>query len=88
MRRIIYEGRDANDTWTWDGVSWNELTLRRSPTARESHSMVLFPPTGQIILFGGFTGRRYLGDTWAFGPAATHTPTLQDGPSPGGRWTP
>ena len=41
------------DTWTYDGVTWTELTLPKSPTPRAYTSMAFDPATGAMVLSGG-----------------------------------
>lgn len=55
-----------NDTWEWDGSSWTEVTTN-APTPRYYHAMAYHEPTASTILFGGFDGVDYWGDTWKYG---------------------
>src|SRR5437667_12480600 len=47
-------------------ISWVQLSPATSPPARSYLAMTYDPVSGKIIMFGGFDGRRYLNDTWAF----------------------
>jgi Galactose oxidase, central domain len=46
--------------------TWSQLSPANSPPARSYLAMTYDPVSGKIIMFGGFDGRRYLNDTWAF----------------------
>jgi hypothetical protein len=83
-----YDGRRyLNDTWTFDGISW-ERVPGRPPSARSNAQMAYDAPTQRVILFGGFNGRNFLGDTWLWDGATsrwtqarpTHSPTAVTGP--------
>lgn len=57
------------DTWEWDGTTWNERTPNTglSPQARHEHSMAFDPVTGFTYLFGGADAYGYsLNDLWAW----------------------
>lgn len=74
---------DFNDTWVYDffANAWTELTPGGSrPSARAGHALVYDPGTAKMILFGGWDGESYLGDTWAYDPVANTWTDL----SPGG----
>jgi hypothetical protein len=54
-----------DDTWSWDGTNWTQLSPADSPPGRESASMAYDPAKGKrIILFGGAPGP--LNDTWSW----------------------
>ena len=46
--------------------TWTQFSPATSPPARSYLAMTCDPVSGKIIMFGGFDGRRYLNDTWAF----------------------
>jgi Galactose oxidase, central domain len=60
------EGRDANDTWTWDGSDWVQVdTGPGPPPVREGLSLIT--ADDRIILFGGhFANAVYFGDAWSW----------------------
>jgi len=63
-----------NDTWIWDGSSWNRKVTGSSPSPRAATAMSYDPARDQIVLFGGFSGTStLLNDTWTWngGPAAS-----------------
>jgi hypothetical protein len=53
-----------NDTWTWDGTTWTQLSPTHSPDARENHAMAYDSIRGKTVLFGGTDDTGTLGDTW------------------------
>jgi hypothetical protein len=69
-----------NDTWTWDGTTWNQVTPSGSnPSARNGHTMAYDPVRGRVVLFGGSTSSALVwewdGVHWtAISPATTPTP--------------
>ncbi len=60
------------DTWSFDGATWNQITITVAPSARYDHAMAQL--NGQIILFGGENTTTniapslasYSNETWAF----------------------
>ena len=58
-----------NDTWTWDGTTWTEDS-GPARAARAYASMAedtgYADGTGALVLFGGYNGTSYLGDTWTY----------------------
>ena len=65
-----------NDTWTYSLAldRWTEVSTTPSPSPRSDVAIAFDPRADAIVLFGGFSGTTYLGDTWSFSPGA-------------GRWT-
>ena len=60
--RIYY-----NDTWTWDGVNWTQLSPAVSPSARTAAPMTYDVSLGQVVVFGGTSGPpEALNDTWGW----------------------
>ncbi|MCI4360150.1 MAG: PKD domain-containing protein [Thermoplasmata archaeon] len=68
------------------GSPWTNLSanLSLAPTAREGAAMAYDPADGRVLLFGGSTGNRTAGDTWAFarGHWSNLTPGLAVSPKP------
>jgi hypothetical protein len=57
-----------DDTWTWNGTDWTQLSPSLSPPARYGASMAFDPVSGTAILFGGRNAAgQLLSDTWRFG---------------------
>ena len=57
-----------NDTWSWDGNDWTQLSPATSPTAVTGHGMAYDPARDRVVLFGGSTvpaGQvNYSSETW------------------------
>lgn len=54
-----------NDTWSWNGTSWTQITLQTSPSPRVDAAYASDPANGQIVLYGGKNGSG-LSDTWLY----------------------
>ena len=72
-----------DDTWTFDGTSWTDVSGTSRPPARTSGAMAYDPNTSSVILFGGSGTSGYLADTWSWN-AGTWTELLP-GTSPAAR---
>lgn len=56
-----------NDTWTYRGGVWTNITPAASPSARYLAGMTYDAADGYVLLFGGLTSSGHaLGDTWEF----------------------
>ncbi len=55
----------TNDTWEWDGTTWRQIQTAIAPSPRQNVGMEFNPATGEIILFGGWSGY-FHSDTWVF----------------------
>lgn len=68
-RLVLFGGSDFNglmgDTWTFDGIAWQQVVVPTSPQPRSGGHMVYDPMRGVIVMAGG-TG---LGDTWEWNGA-------------------
>jgi hypothetical protein len=70
-----------NDTWTFDGTNWTQVTVATSPPVREFASMATLG--SQAVLFGGWTsGGLMLNDTWIFGGSTWTEMTFDSAPPP------
>jgi uncharacterized repeat protein (TIGR01451 family) len=56
----------TDDTWTWNGTTWAELSPTTSPPARDEATMAYDPATGNMVLFGGYDGSSLVNDTWTW----------------------
>ncbi len=56
----------TDDTWTWNGTTWTELSPTTSPPARDEATMAYDPATGNMVLFGGYDGSSLVNDTWTW----------------------
>ncbi|MDE1835252.1 MAG: PKD domain-containing protein [Euryarchaeota archaeon] len=62
-------GHDLSDTWALKGTFWANLTPVQSlplPIRRSMGAFADAPALAEGVLFGGLTGTRPQGDTWAF----------------------
>lgn len=68
---LLFGGGDdsglLDDTWSWDGSTWTQLTPATSPTARYGPSMAYDAATGTVLLFSGENGGTVYNDTWSWG---------------------
>ncbi|MCI4335601.1 MAG: PKD domain-containing protein [Thermoplasmata archaeon] len=55
-----------NDTWSFSGGRWAELTPTHAPAPRYGASLAWDPTDNELVLFGGNNGSASLADTWAF----------------------
>jgi len=53
-----------NDTWTFDGTTWTQVSIDNPPPVRAYASVATLD--GQMIVFGGYANSTMLGDTWTF----------------------
>jgi N-acetylneuraminic acid mutarotase len=69
-----WDGAEFFDTiWSYDlaANTWAGLdTGGNPPSARALHSVVYLSDAGKLLMFGGYNGSVYLGDTWAYDVAA------------------
>ena len=70
---ILFGGSDSadstgllNDTWTWNGANWTNVSPASSPPARFLGSMDYDAATGSVVLFGGLGALTPLNDTWTW----------------------
>ncbi len=77
------EGREASDTWTWDGSDWREISaVNDGPRFRYGAGMVT--ARDGVVLFGGHVfNTQYFGDAWAFDGSTWKR--LDHGEAPAGR---
>jgi hypothetical protein len=66
-------GTDSNQTWTYAGGVWKNVTTSVAPPAREATGLVYDPTIQAVVLFGGYVyfnltnGAGYrANDTWEF----------------------
>lgn len=58
------------DTWTFSlgTTTWVERNPSTAPSARSDAEVAYDPAADAVLLVGGFSGTRYLGDVWAYSP--------------------
>ncbi len=62
---IVPFGPALDETWVWDGVSWNQRHPAHAPQVRSFAVLAYDSARGQAVLFGGITtGGSLLNDTW------------------------
>jgi hypothetical protein len=54
-----------NDTWEWNGSSWQQLSPETSPPVRENGGFEFDPGRSELVLFGGYAGF-FRSDIWVF----------------------
>ncbi|MCI4356693.1 MAG: hypothetical protein L3K18_06085 [Thermoplasmata archaeon] len=62
----LVSGPALQDTWTFVGGTWTQLTPASSPSARGAAAICFDSADHYVVLFGGFSGTSYLADTWKF----------------------
>jgi hypothetical protein len=67
---LLFGGTDSaddflGDTWTWNGATWTRRSPATSPSARTGARLAYDAQSGQLILFGGYSGTP-LSDTWSW----------------------
>src|SRR5450755_2306217 len=67
--------------WSWNGSTWQQVTLSPAPPARVLAASTYDAATGQLVLFGGSDSTKYLSDTWVLstGGSSSVTPTRLSG---------
>ena len=57
------QGAYYNDTWAYDGTSWQNVSPTLQPIPRARHSMAYDPFRERVVLIGGYAGRD-VDDAW------------------------
>lgn len=83
VNHLLKPSTRYNETWTWKGQKWT-LASRTGPTARIWPSMASDIRNRKMLLFGGFDGKRCLGDSWYWD--GERWSGLKPEPSPAPRW--
>ena len=55
-----------NDTWAWDGTTWEHLSPATFPPTRAWGGMAYDPIRQEVVLFGGWRPGHTFGDTWTW----------------------
>jgi cysteine-rich repeat protein len=55
-----------NDTWEYDGTTWQPILTADAPPARRSHTLAYDSARGVVVLFGGEGTSSLLNDTWEY----------------------
>lgn len=61
-------GQFRNDTWSWDGATWRQLSPALAPSPRARGHLAWYPPTEELMYCGGRTALSggVVGETWLF----------------------
>lgn len=84
----VWDNRYAffDDLWSYDPATntWTEVEYGTGPSGRFNHMMVYVPDRHQLFLFGGWSARDRIGDTWTYDIDANEWTQLhpQDSPYP------
>jgi hypothetical protein len=62
--------RPIGGTWVWDGSTWTMKSTPVSPTPRHGAAIAYDAATGNVILFGGYSGNGRTADTWVWNGSA------------------
>ena len=71
-----------------DFENWLQMSPPSWPQARDGAAMAYDGVNNALILFGGFNGASYLGDTWRYNPVADTWTNITPGTSPVARRDP
>ena len=67
---VVFGGETAggvqNDTWSFDGSSWQPVTTPTSPPPRVQHAMTYDTRLHAVVVWGGVGSFGDLADTWFF----------------------
>jgi hypothetical protein len=70
---LFFAGNDTtqpntlrNDSWSWSGADWTELTPPNSPSLRSQSALAFDPSMGKLLLFGGSNAQSNLDETWTW----------------------
>ena len=66
-------GYYANQTWTFSGTTWTQLSPATSPPPMASFGMAYDPSLSEVVVVGGSSGANPVNSTWLF-RAGTWTP--------------
>ena len=60
-------GTYQNDTWTWDGTTWANVSPTIRPSARAQGGLAYSGGTASnLVMYGGVGSGGVVGDTWTF----------------------
>jgi hypothetical protein len=63
---FLADAESYQDTWTFDGAAWTEITTLPKPPGRQHHSVTWDAVRRKLVMFGGETKSRIHNDTWLF----------------------
>jgi hypothetical protein len=78
-RRVVYFGGTfmagglSNETWEWDGTTWQSIVSPLAPDPRTGVMLVYDEVLGRVVLFGGDeSGSQRQSDTWEWDGTTWH----------------
>ena len=72
----------SNETWEYDGSTWQRAAIAESPPARCSAAITFDSARSRVVLFGGVANDVYLSDTWVYdGTSWTRVQTATEPPA-------
>ena len=89
LNETTYHTVYYNDTWTYLGGHWTNVTSAHAPSERSGTSLTDDPADHEVVLFGGVNSHgRDLNDTWVWsaGTWTNVTPTGASESPPAGFW--
>jgi Kelch motif protein len=84
---VLFGGYDSvtsqllDDTWIWRNGDWSDARATNRPSPRIGHRLTFDPDAQEIMIFGGWDGKQYLGDTWIWGGFYGWTKSSATGPT-------
>ncbi len=75
-------GVTTNELWHFDGLTWNlNLPANLVPPPRMQLGAEFDPQRSRLVIFGGYDGASFLGDTWEWDGVTWSRPILAASPS-------
>lgn len=71
----------TNDTWIWDGATWNQADPAAAPPARSGGALLADQAAGALVLFGGSVSGSPAADAWTWDGAAWSTLAASGAPA-------
>ena len=68
-----------NDTWTFDGTSWSQLSLPQSPPGRYRFAMAYDARRARVVVWGGYGTSD--ANVWELGPTTWEIAAVAPGPA-------
>lgn len=75
-------GTVFNETWEFDGTSWQQVTTQHTPPARFWHGLAYDAARNVMVMFGGFNDEVRFNDTWEYDGQDWHQVNTQHAPEP------
>lgn len=63
-----------NDTWSWNGATWAQLTPASSPPGHAWHALASDSSRQRVVLFGGIDSNGVIDQTWEWDGSNWSTP--------------